>query len=57
MKLPVEGGAPEFAGLELPASDWLSLDPSGRRLAFSAAAGTDQIWALDNVLAPLKTAR
>lgn len=55
MRLPVEGGKPEFAGLELETrTQNLDLSPDGSRIAFSNSKGVQEVWALDNVLSALK---
>lgn len=52
MRLSVEGGEPEFTGLDIQGV--FSLHPDGTRIAFSRnAAGTQrnvEVWALDNLL-------
>jgi len=55
MRLPVEGGKPEFTGLELETRNQnLDLSPDGSRIAFSNNKGVQEVWALDNVLSALK---
>jgi hypothetical protein len=55
MRLPVEGGTPEFTGVELEGV--FSLTSDGTRLVFSRSRGTlsrqrrVEVWALDNLLA------
>jgi len=55
MRLPIEGGKPEFTGLELETRNQnLDLSPDGSRIAFSNSKGVQELWALDNVLSVLK---
>jgi Tol biopolymer transport system component len=56
MRLPIEGGKPEFTGMEIEATrnQNLDLSPDGSRIAFSNVKGVQELWALDNVLAALK---
>ena len=56
MRLPIEGGKPEFTGVEIEATrnQNLDLSPDGSRLAFSNIKGVQELWALDNVLSALK---
>jgi len=56
MRLPVDGGKPEFSGvvIEGPRNQNLDLSPDGKRVTFSAIKGVQGIWGLDNVLAALK---
>jgi Tol biopolymer transport system component len=53
MRVPVEGGDPEFTGLELGGG--FSLSPDGTRIAFTHRTDTStrrvvETWALDNLL-------
>ncbi len=55
MRLPIEGGKPEFTGLELETRNQnLDLSPDGSRITFSNSKGVEEVWALDNVLTALK---
>ena len=55
MRLPIEGGKPEFTGVELETrTQNLDLSPDGSRIAFSNSKVVDEVWALDNVLSALK---
>jgi Tol biopolymer transport system component len=55
MRIPAEGGAPEFTGVEV-AGQVLSMDqsPDGSRIAFTTSKHNQELWALDNVLAEIK---
>jgi Tol biopolymer transport system component len=58
MRIPAEGGEPEFTGVELPAGARdLTLSPDGTRLAFSLRIAADELWALDNVASVLREAK
>lgn len=55
LRLPAEGGAPEFTGVELPSRiQNLDVSPDGSRIAFSSARTVDELWTLDNVLSLVK---
>jgi Tol biopolymer transport system component len=56
-RMPVEGGRPEDMGVELDSSLMersLDLSPDGSQIAFTASKRTEELWALDNVLAEIK---
>jgi Tol biopolymer transport system component len=63
MRIPVDGGPPEFTGLSLARPDRrhpISLSPDGSRIAFSDGApwtASREVWALDNVLALMRSPR
>jgi Tol biopolymer transport system component len=58
MRIPAEGGQPEFTGLELPRMNRLALSPDGTHVAFSSAdVAQQEFWALDNLLPALKSTR
>ena len=59
MRLPIEGGTPEFTGVELDGSlgvnpRTIDLSPDGSRIAFTTTKRVQELWALDNVLSVLK---
>jgi len=57
MRVPAEGGAAAFTGLEVPNQDVRLLPnphPDGLRVAFSSKERVSQLWALDNLGAVLK---
>jgi Tol biopolymer transport system component len=51
MRIPAEGGRPEFTGLTLGAgSHALSVSPDGTRILYSDSTSTgDALWAIDNL--------
>jgi dipeptidyl aminopeptidase/acylaminoacyl peptidase len=56
LRIPIEGGAPEFTGVELEHRPWggIDLSPDGSRLAFTSRKSDGEVWALDNILSTLK---
>ncbi|MGZ6371613.1 MAG: TolB family protein, partial [Bdellovibrionota bacterium] len=56
MRIPAEGGAPEFTGLEVKdfTMQNLHFSPNGSRITFSSVQRGSQVWVLDNVLSALK---
>jgi len=57
MRVPVEGGAAMFTGLEVSNQDarlLLAPHPDGLRVAFSSRDRVSQLWSLDNLGAVLK---
>jgi hypothetical protein len=58
MRLPADGGNPEFTGLEVNGLLWFDLNPDGSRMAFSHREPiASELWVLDNVPSPLKASR
>ena len=57
MRIPAEGGKPEFTGLAGKGTAGIDLSPDGARIVFNdGTPGTPELWTLDN-LPILKTAR
>lgn len=54
MRLPADGGKPEFTGLEANGWQNISVSPDGLRIAYSIRSGNSELWAMDNVLQALK---
>jgi Tol biopolymer transport system component len=60
MRIPVEGGTPEFTGLAGKGTNTnINLNPDGSRIAFndSVSASNAELWALDNLMSVLKAER
>jgi hypothetical protein len=50
MRIPVEGGKPEFTGLTGKGTPGIDLSPDGSRIAFNdGTPGIPELWALDNL--------
>jgi Tol biopolymer transport system component len=54
MRIPAQGGQPEFAGISAEGLKDLELSPDGSKIAYSTRSHNDEVWALDNVLSALK---
>jgi Tol biopolymer transport system component len=54
MRIPAQGGQPEFAGISAEGLKDLELSPDGSKIAYSTRSYNDEVWALDNVLSALK---
>lgn len=54
MRIPAQGGQPEFTGIRAEGLQDIDLSPDGSKIAYSSRTHDDQVWALDNVLAALK---
>jgi hypothetical protein len=54
MRIPAEGGQPEFTGISAAALANFGLSPDGTKIAYSTRSYEDEVWALDNVLSALK---
>ena len=49
MRIPAEGGQPEFTGISAPVLTSFDLSPDGSRIAYAARSNNWELWALDNV--------
>jgi Tol biopolymer transport system component len=54
MRIPAEGGQPEFTGIRAEGLQDIDLSPDGSKIAYSSRTHDDQVWVLDNVLSVLK---
>ena len=56
-RIPVAGGKRERVGL--PTQGWatVAMHPDGRQIAFTAGEPKQEVWVMENFLAPLKAAR
>jgi Tol biopolymer transport system component len=54
MRIPAEGGQPEFTGISAEGLNSLQLSPDGSKIAYGVRVDGEEVWALDNVLAALK---
>jgi Tol biopolymer transport system component len=54
MRIPAEGGQPEFTGIRAEGLRDIAVSPDGSKIAYSSRSHNDQVWALDNVLSALK---
>jgi hypothetical protein len=55
MRLPLNGGAPEFTGIEAKGRlQSVDLSPDGSQVVYSHEKAIRELWALENVLAVLK---
>jgi hypothetical protein len=48
-RLPLDGAAPEKAGLAAEDLRDLRVSPDGRRLAFTAGVGKGEVWVMENL--------
>jgi Tol biopolymer transport system component len=48
-RLPLDGGAPEKAGLAAEDLRDLRVSPDGRRLAYTAGVGKGEVWVMENL--------
>ena len=49
-----QGGPPEFTGISADRLGVITPSPDGSKIAYRAALGDREVWAIDNVLAGLK---
>ncbi|MBZ5633717.1 MAG: tetratricopeptide repeat protein [Acidobacteriia bacterium] len=54
MRIPAEGGTPEFTGIETESMLNMDVSPSGSSLAYGVTNARNELWSLDNVLSALK---
>jgi hypothetical protein len=54
MRIPAEGGQPEFTGISAKGMTAFDLNPDGSRIAYSATSNEREVWAVDNLLSALK---
>jgi Tol biopolymer transport system component len=58
MRLPTDGGSPEFTGVEAQGLIYFDLNADGTRIAYSHQdENATELWALDNVLAAFKDSK
>ena len=54
MRIPAQGGQPEFTGISTEGLRTIAVSHDGSRIAYSVNSTNDEVWALDNVLAGLR---
>lgn len=54
MRIPAEGGQPEFAGIGVEDLYGFDLSPDGSKIAYGGGSNNGEVRALDNVLSALK---
>ncbi len=56
-QIPAEGGEPQELGLGMNVLNNIRFHPDGRRIAFSAGYNEAEVWAMENFLPVLKSAK
>jgi Tol biopolymer transport system component len=54
MRIPAEGGQPEFTGFSAEGLNSIQLSPDDTKIAYGVRLTGEEVWALDNVLSALK---
>ncbi len=54
MRIPAEGGQPEFTGISAEGLNSLQLSPDGSKIAYAVRLTGEEVWAIDNVVAALR---